>query len=387
VAEGTTPAAPPRVLHVLEALEGGTARHLVDVVRHAKGTAHEVVIPVERIGGVTDEAAEGHLREAGATVHHLGMRRTPWSPANAAALVRLARLVRRVEPDVVHGHSSIGGLLARLAAAGTGRPRVYTPNGVTDVRAGRWVERALAPLTDRVVAVSTSEAATVVDLHLAAADRVATIPNGIDLEPAARIDLRSRLGIGAGVPLVGSIARLVPQKAPLDLVAAAAAVRAEVPEARFVLVGDGALAGEVDAAVRTAGLEGVLQRIPVLPGAAGLLADLDVFLLTSRFEGGPYAPLEAMREGAAVVLTDVVGSRDAVEDGRTGLLVPPGEPAAAAAAVVGLLRDPARRASLISAARERVAQRFDVRAMGAAHDALYADLTRSSRRARKGAPS
>jgi glycosyltransferase involved in cell wall biosynthesis len=88
-----------------------------------------------------------------------------------------------------------------------------------------------------------------------------------------------------------------------------------------------------------------------------------------------------------VVLTDVVGSRDAVEDGRTGLLVPPGDPAAAAAAVIGLLRDPARRATLAQAGRDRVAERFDVRAMGAAHDALYADLTRSRGRARKEGPS
>jgi glycosyltransferase involved in cell wall biosynthesis len=356
-------------------------------VRHATATDHEVVIPVRRVGGVTDEAAEGHLRAAGATVHHLGMRRTPWSPANAAALARLVRLIRRTDPDVVHGHSSIGGLLARLAAAGTGRPRVYTPNGVTDVRVGRWVERALAPLTDRVVAVSPSEAERVVALHLAPTGRVATIPNGIDLAPADRIDLRTRLGIDAATPLVGSIARLVPQKAPLDLVAAASAIRAQIPEARFVLVGDGAMAEEVDAAIRRAGLEGALDRIPVLPGAAGMLADLDVFLLTSRFEGGPYAPLEAMREGTAVVLTDVVGSRDAVEDGRTGLLVPPEDPDAAAAAVVGLLRDPDRRGELASTAWARVAEHFDVRAMGAAHDALYADLTRSPRRARKEGPS
>jgi glycosyltransferase involved in cell wall biosynthesis len=356
-------------------------------VRHATATDHEVVIPVRRIGGVTDEAAEGHLRAAGATVHHLGMRRTPWAPANGAALVRLARLVRRVRPDVVHGHSSIGGLLARAAAIGTGLPRVYTPNGVTDVRVGRWVERGLAPLTDRVVAVSDSEAAVVAELGLASPDRIATIPNGIDLAAAERIDLRARLGIGPDTPLVGSIARLVPQKAPLDLVAAAAGIHAELPDARFVLVGDGALAGEVDAAVHAAGLEGALTRIPVLPGAAGMLADLDVFLLTSRFEGGPYAPLEAMREGVAVVLTDVVGSRDAVEDGRTGLLVPAGDPDAAAAAVLGLLADPVRRRALAGAARRRVAERFDVRAMGAAHDRLYADLTRSGQRARKRGPS
>lgn len=364
------------MLHVLEALEGGTARHLVDLVRHATGTDHEVVLPPRRVGGVTDEAAAGHLEEAGATVHLLPMRRTPWSAANARSLVGLRRILRRARPDVVHGHSSIGGLLTRVAAVGTRRPVVYTPNGITDVAAGRFVEHRLARWTDRLVAVSDSEAAAALELGLAIPEHVVTIPNGIDLTPPRPIDLRARLGLDSETPLVGSVSRLVDQKAPLDLVAACAAVHAKVPGARFVLIGDGALAGEVDAAVEASGLTGVLHRIPVLEGAAGALGALDVFLLTSRFEGGPYTPLEAMRAAVPVVLTDVVGSRDAVLPDVTGLLVPPGDPASAALAVVALLRDPDRRAALAAAAKDRLAERFDVRSMGARHDALYRSLLR-----------
>jgi glycosyltransferase involved in cell wall biosynthesis len=251
---------------------------------------------------------------------------------------------------------------------------VYTPNGITDVAAGRFVERRLASRTDRLVAVSDSEAHEAVELGLATPGGVVIIPNGIDLVEPDPIHLREQLGIDADAPLVGTVARLVPQKAPLDLVAACAAVHAKVPGARFVLIGDGALADEVDRAIAAADLTGVLHRIPVLEGAAAALGDLDVFLLTSRFEGGPYTPLEAMRAGTPVVLTDVVGSRDAVIPDQTGLLVPVGDPAAAAAAVTALLRDPVRRSSLAHAARRRLAERFDVRAMGARHDALYRSL-------------
>lgn len=375
------------MLHVLEALEGGTARHLVDLVRSTRATDHEVAIPPRRVGGVTDEAAEGHLRAAGAVVHHLPMRRRPWSPANAVALARLRRLLARVDPDVVHGHSSIGGLLARVAATGHRSAVVYTPNGITDVRAGVVVERVLARATDRVVAVSASEAARAISTGVAPPGRSVTIPNGIDLAPAEPIDLRGRLGLGTDVPLVGTIARLVPQKAPLDLVATAAAVHAERPEVRFVLIGDGALADTVDRAVSEARLEGVLQRIPVLEGAAGALGAFDVFLLTSRFEGGPYAPLEAMRAGTPVVLTDVVGSRDVVEPGSTGLLVPPGDPDAAARAVIGLLDDRTARAAMARRARQRLAERFDVTRMGAAHDLLYAELVEAGRTGTNRPPS
>jgi glycosyltransferase involved in cell wall biosynthesis len=370
----------PRVLHVLEALEGGTARHLVDVVRNARATEHEVVVPERRVGGLTDELAVGRLQDAGATVHHLSMRRTPWAPGNASALVQLRRLLAKRSPAVIHGHSSIGGLLARSAATGTHTPRAYTPNGITQVRAGIAVERSLRRLTDRFVAVSLSEGDLAVQLGLIDRNRLAVIPNGIELEPAPLVDLRAQLGIAESTPLVGTIARLVPQKAPEDFVAACAVVAKAVPEARFVLIGGGQLEAEFDALVRTTGLGDRFTRIGALPGAAGALAQLDVFALSSRFEGGPYAPLEAMRAGTAVVLTDVVGSRDAVEHDRSGVLVPVGDPEALGAAVAELLLDTPRREQLAAAGRERVLAHFDVRSMGSQLDSLYAELSDGRRR-------
>jgi glycosyltransferase involved in cell wall biosynthesis len=362
----------PRVVQVLEALEGGTSRHLIDVVRHATGTDHVVVVPSRRVGGVTDERAIPALEAAGADIRLLEMHRTPWSPANGRALPRLRRLLREVAPDVVHGHSSIGGLLARVASTGTGIPTVYTPNGVTNVRAGLLVERALRRRTGTFVAVSGSEAELARRLRLAAEASIVVIPNGIDLEvPPAPLDLRAHLGVAPDAPLVGTIARLVPQKAPEDFVAACARIAPAVPEARFVLIGTGELEERVDAEVARAGLSDRFSRIPVLDGAAGVLDQLDVFALSSRFEGGPYAPLEAMRAGTAVVLTDVVGSRDSVEDGVSGRIVPPGDPAQLADAVIGLLESPDERLRMGTAGRQRVAERFDVRSMGRSLDALY----------------
>ena len=365
----------PLVLHVLEALEGGTSRHLVDLVRHATATDHVVAIPPRRVGGVTDELAVPQMRDAHADIRFVTMHRTPWSYANALALPNLARLIHDVKPDAVHGHSSIGGLLARLAATGSGRPTVYTPNGITPVRAGVAVERALRWRTDVFVAVSESEGQLAVRLGVARPEQVVVIPNGIEVDPAPTpLDLRDHLGLPVGTPLVGTIARLVPQKAPEDFVAACELIGRAVPEARFVLIGSGELEHEVDDAVIRGGLQERFTRIPNLPGAAGVLEQLDVFALSSRFEGGPYSPLEAMRAGTPVVLTEVVGSRDAVEDGVSGLVVPPADVRALAEAVVSLLHDPVRREAMGSAGRERVVARFDVRTMGAALDGLYQDL-------------
>jgi glycosyltransferase involved in cell wall biosynthesis len=361
------------VLHVLEAIEGGTSRHVIDVVTHAAGTDHTVVVPPRRVGGETDEGAVPALRAAGAGIELLTMHRTPWSRANGPALVRLRRIIRQVGPDVVHGHSSIGGVLARVAATGTGIPTVYTPNGITPVRLGLVVERALARRTDRFVAVSTSEAELARRLNLAR--HVVVIPNGVDLTPPpVPLQLREHLGLPPDVPLVGTIARLVPQKAPEVFVAACARIGAADPDVRFVLIGTGELEAELDRAVAGSGVADRFTRLPVLPGAAGVLDQLDVFALSSRFEGGPYAPLEAMRAGTPVVLTEVVGSRDTVEHGVSGLIVPPEDPDALAGAVLGLLRDPDRRRRMGQAGQDRVAARFDVRAMGRALDELYAGL-------------
>jgi glycosyltransferase involved in cell wall biosynthesis len=360
------------VLHVLEALEGGTARHLVDITSHAGGSRHHVVIPRRRVGGLTDATALPRLEAAGATVHHVAMRRTPWAPANAVALAAVRRVVHEVRPDVVHGHSSIGGLLARLATNPSARPVVYTANGLATAPVGVLAERALARRTTAFVATSPSEAEVARRLGLARHGRVVVIPNGIELEvPPATVDLRATLRIPADVPLVGSISRLVPQKAPEDLVAAWAAVAEARPDAHFVLIGGGSLEAEVEAAIDRHGLRGRLHRLEGLDGAGAALGQLDVFTLASRFEGGPYAPLEAMRAGTPVVLTDVVGSRDAVVDGESGRLVPPGDPAALARAVTALLEDPLERRRLGAAGRARVVDRFDVRAMAAALDDLY----------------
>ncbi len=367
-----------RVLHVLEAIEGGTARHVVDVVRHSAGIEHEVATPRLRIGGLTDGTARDRMEATGAIVHGVQMQRTPWTPTNATALAALVRLIRAREPDIVHAHSSVGGLLGRLAATACRTPCIYTPHGITEVRAGRVAERALRPLTQRLIAVSASEGELALALRLTSPDRLRLIPNGIEPDAPPPLSLRSLLGIEPTVPLVGTIARLVPQKAPEDFVAACSAVARFEPEARFVMIGGGTLATAVDGAVQHAGLGDRFTRLDALDGAAAALGELDVFALPSRFEGGPYAPLEAMRAGTAVVLSDAVGNRDAVEQDVSGLLVPVGDPTAMAAAIVGLLRDGPRRRAMGQAGRQRVVECFDVREMGRRLTEVYGEVVRRS---------
>jgi glycosyltransferase involved in cell wall biosynthesis len=365
-----------RVLHVMEALEGGTARHLVDVVRTVDAE-HHVAIPSRRVGGLTDTAAAGRMVAAGAQVHVTEMRRAPLTPQNAAALASLVALVRRTRPAVVHAHSSIGGALGRVAATATRVPRVYTPNGLAQGRAALGIERALGPVTDRLVATSESEAAFVLARRLVPAERLVTIPNGIEIDgwepPPGVPDLRTLLGLDPGVPLVGTVSRLVAQKAPERFARMAGIVLAERPDAHTLLIGDGPLRDAVDPRSLPPGTADRFHHLPGVPDAGATLGQLDVFVLTSRNEGFPYAALEAMRGATAVVLTDVVGSREVLEDGVSGHLVDQHDVPAMARLVIDLLADEPRRRALAAAARSSVG-RFDVQQMGRSLATLYAEL-------------
>jgi len=365
------------VLHVLEAIEGGTARHLVDLVRNVEGVEHHVAVPSQRVGGLTDRAAAGRMAAAGAVVHVTEMRRAPLVPSNGVALAKLVGLVGGTRTTLVHGHSSVGGALGRAAGTITGRPRVYTPHGLATGRAALAVERALGHVTDRLIAISESEALQLLGLRLVPPHRLVTIANGIEVDgwapPAGTPDLRTLLGLDAEAPLVGTISRLVAQKAPERFTEVAGLVLAARPDAHAVLVGDGPLRAAVDPGRLPEGTAGRFHRLPGLEDAGAVLGQLDVFLLTSRFEGCPYSALEAMRAGTPPVLTDVVGSRDVLVDGVSGHLVPEHDMGAMAAVVFDLLADDARRSAVGAAAREHV-RRFDVRKMGAGLAALYAEL-------------
>ncbi len=367
-------------------MRGGTVRYLIDVVSSTPATQHHVVLPrhagvAGRSGALADITAADRLAAQGAVLHVVDMRRNPLHPANAAAVTAVRRMISEVGPHVVHGHSSVGGAVARVAARTMGVPCVYTPNGLMTARPAVAFERGLGWMTARFVAVSASEAGRVIAMQLVPEGRVVVIPNGIDLSPpepaaggAVPGDVRERLGLAPGTPLVATVARVAAQKAPEQFVRACAEVARRRPGVHFLLVGLGPLQSRVDREVTIGRLAGRFHQIPHLANAAAVMDQFDVLALLSRYEGGPYVPLEAMRAAVPVVLSDVVGNHETVDDGITGFLVPFGDAAAAATAIIRLLDDETLRSSIVTAATARLHQEFDVRAMGERLAALYAEL-------------
>jgi len=383
------------VLHVLEATIGGTKRHLLDLAAglRQQGWEIEVACPRVRDEAIGDLSFWGDLRAAGIPTHEVPMRRRTLCRENMQAIARLAWLIRRRRYAIVHAHSSVAGAVARpaaiLAGASSGRrPKVvYTPHGFAFLTPGSplrrrallAIERALGRWTDCVIAVSPAEAKETVAYRVVPPARVATIPNGIATasggsEAAAdRAVVREREG-WSHRPVVGTLARMTPQKDPFTWLQAAARIAAAHPEVQFVWIWGGELEPQVRACAGRLGLMPRLRFLGYREDARQLLAGFDVFLLSSAFEGLPYSAIEALAAGTPVVATDVTGTRDVVRHGETGLLAPPGDPEALARHVLALLDDPDLARRLAQAGQRDVLARFSVQRMVEQTAALYQTL-------------
>ncbi|MBI3076986.1 MAG: glycosyltransferase, partial [Deltaproteobacteria bacterium] len=185
--------------------------------------------------------------------------------------------------------------------------------------------------------------------------------------------VRAELGVGPAAPLVGMIACLKPQKDPLAFVEVARRIAERLPRARFVLAGDGRLRPAVEAAVARAGLGARLRLLGWRRDVPRLLRALDLFVLTSRWEGLPLTYLEAMATGVPIVGTAVDGAPEAVHHGEQGLLCRPGDLDAMAAGAVEILQTPALAREMAARGMAR-AREFDRWKMLGAHEALYLRL-------------
>ncbi len=273
--------------------------------------------------------------------------------------------------------------MARLATIGTGIPTVYTPHALSRSRLALAAELALRRRAARMIAVSESEREFALRNRIADEGRTVVIHNGVELTPPPPLAqaLRTLLGVGQDVPLIGSVGRLTRQKAPEVFIAACELVGRQLTDAHFVLIGVGAQHTELVSTLRGTTIESRFHLVPWLPNAAAAMSELDVFASSSRFEGAPYTPLEAMRAGTPVVVTDVPGNRDVVRGDENGLVVPPDSPAELADAIYRLLSDDLLRTRLARNAKGTVA-RCDVRAMAEATCSVYRELLapRSSER-------
>ena len=360
---------------------GGTERIAREIALHLDPDQFESYLCVSR-RIPPEEAIRGREALAGTPVRLLELNRS--SRADLAAWVRLGRFMRRQQIDVLHSHkfgSNLwGAILARIA-----RVPVFISHEHTWSFEGQPLRKMLdryliAASADAFLAVSEADRVRMIELEGIDAAKVMYVPNGIPDPPSLPQvqDLRSELGIGPEAPLVGIVAVVRQQKAHEVLIESGAILSKEFPDLAVVIIGDDEVEGARIEALRAQAAQlGAPETFHFL-GKRGdvprLIAELDLAVLTSDYEGSPLSVMEYMAAARPVVATDVGGVGDLVVSGETGYLVPPRDPAAFAEAMAWVLRDPAKARDMGEAGRRRQQAQYSLAATVSQIEALYRQL-------------
>ncbi len=353
----------------------------IDTARTWRGGQNQVLLTINGLRAIGQRAAlvahpDGELRRRAAE----GLELIPIAPRaemDLSAAWRLSRVLKRLGPDVVHAHDPHGVAMAALALSlGAPKPEpALVASRRVDFRLkgnsfSRWKHRQV----DCFIAASDAIRQMIVADGVPP-DRTVTVHEGIDVEhvmAAAPVNVHETFWLPHQAPIVGNVAALVPHKGQRHLIEAAHLVMRELPDARFLILGEGELREQLEKQVR----DHHLEKHVLLPGfridVLGCIKGFDLFVMSSVSEGLGTSLLDAMACSRAIVATRAGGIPEIVEDGITGALVPPRDHAAMAHAIVALLGDDARRRQLGEAGLARVRARFTVERMVAETAAVYA---------------
>ncbi len=364
-----------RVLEILASLRRAGAEHLaVSIACRLDRDIFEpaVVSMFDPFPGGLEPA----LAHCGVPTWHLGKH----SGLDLRMYPRLMKAFREFRPHVIHTHSYV--LRYTLPASlGVASPAmVHTVHNLAGKEVetlGRWVHRIGFRLGVRPVAVAAEVARSVESTY--GMTGVETIPNGIDTDhfhqPALRDEWRSARGFTDHDILITSVARLEPQKNTLGLIDAFATALGSDSRCHLLLAGDGSMR---EAARKRGAEHGLAERIHLLgvvSDVPALLAGSDGFALASDWEGNPMSVMEAMAAGLPVVATAVGGVPELIDDGVTGILVPPGDGVAFASALASLVRNPEIRKEIGARAMLR-SDGFSEDSMVGAYAVLFERLVR-----------
>ena len=369
---------PPTVLHVVDGLEEcGPEAVLVPLVAELarQELARSVVVTAASADDAPLVAALRRHAEAVVALDH----RRSWDPRTTTAI---ARIGRRHRVDVIHSQPGVAHLHARGAALLLRKPHVTTVHAQPDRDGGRsrgdsLAEGLTAFASARVVAPCNQVADAYAQAHRGAAGRLRVVASSAPALPAAAPedlrDLRGALSAGREVPIVLCVTRLEPSKGVEDLIDASRRLVDAGVQMRLVIAGDGSQRERLESLVRERGLDDVCALLGPRHDIGSLLAVADVFCLPSHHEGVPPMLLEALAAGLPSVATRVGGVPELIVHGRTGLLVPPGDPVELGRALKRVLSHPVFAAHLADGGRG-VASAHTPKAFARGYAELYREL-------------
>lgn len=377
-----------KVLQVIRPAAGGMKEHVKSLLLNLDRESYEVAVvgPVEQ--DIVKLAATSEI-----AVFPLNIRGEVAPCSDLAAVVKLARIILRVQPAIVHAHGSKAGLLARLACLLAYPHKLLFPNRIQPAvlitlhnlvytgsvtgfkqRLLKGAERLLAPLARKFIAVSESLRLEALEYQGLDADRIVTIYNGLDIQtfrkPERKVQ-RQKLGLEENSLLIGTVARLAPQKG-LEYFVRMAAILCQVhKDITFIVVGDGPLRRQLEELTTRLPGNPKIHFIGFVPQVKDYLAAMDIFVLPSLSEGLGISVLEALACGKPVVATQVGGIPEIIQSQVNGLLVPPKDEQALADGVEWMLKHWERAQLMAQAGYTSVKTKFALEPMIKATEKVY----------------
>lgn len=375
-----TPAKPVRVVHILEATEGGTRRWLENALLNLESSLVQqaCICAVRRDAAFL--ASVERFRERGVEVWTVDMRRGINPLSDFRAIREVHRILVDHRFDIVHAHSSKAGFIGRAAARLAGqRPVVYSPHAYAFLAGGvsapifYLAEVALQPWADMLLAVSESEAEFSRQIGFPPA-KIRIIRNGVRPEAYTPVGLGER----SSQRTVGTVTSFRPQKDSKTFLNACALLHKYDKSLHFVACGAGRQLGQAKRTAERLALGGQVEFTGWVDDIPARIASWDVFVLATHFEGLSFALLEAMAAGLPIVASRAPGVEEVIVHGETGLLVPPDDPEALAEAARQLLEQPLLAERMGKAARETCTAQFSLQTQLDLLTNLYCSLMKGN---------
>ena len=373
-----------KVLHVHTLpVISGSGIHTLITMKGLDKSRYEVELATAPGGPLIDEVVKQGIEFR--PIKHLVRRLSLYN--DLMALWELFRLIRCQKYDIVHTHNAKAGFIGRLAARIAGVPViVYTIHGFSFQQYEKpprnmlfiLLERFAGRFTDKLLTVSEPLKHWGLKLGIGVADKYITIYDGIEIDRfKVNFDIEGKkqeFGIKPDDLVVGVVSKLWEGKGHKQILEAAKNVINKVPNVKFLFVGEGYLRGELEALTQQLGLSDYVIFTGFRTDIPEVTATFDIAILASFFEGLGRVLLEAMVLNKAVIATRVGGIVDVVDDGKTGILVPPGDSTAFAEAMITLLSDEEIRMGMGRAGREKIDAKFSAKTMVDQIEKVYGDL-------------
>lgn len=369
-----------RVLHVAEAA-GGVERYLETLFKYSKDKVENILVcsqnyDYEKFKRLADRVIVLKMAHDIQPSSDIKVERT------------LRRIIKQLKPDIVYAHSSKAGAFARIANLGLNNKVIYNPHGwafnmqqsAKKKEMCKWVEKISAHFCDKIVCISDAEKESALREKICKSSKLQVIYNGIDLEEIEKITPMSRdqLGIPDDAFVVGMVGRLSKQKAPDTFVKAAKLIKEKIPNAFFLMVGDGELRDQIENLINQYDLGPSFLITGWVDNPTDYMKIMDVGMLLSRWEGFGLVLPEYMACGVPIIATNVDAIPNIIHDGVNGMLVNKDSFVGVQKVCTGLKNNTELKDRIIASAKSMVRNKFGAKRVAKESIGLYKDLEKQN---------